>query len=894
MSLSGPLEKIDSVQSIEQTAEHEEAAITHLTVQAEDHADGAKDVLVFDTPDTPAVVEEEQVSANAEEESLSLEPSTAIEEEPPVTSEANSSHREASVAIEEKPPATPVASEKVQEATGAVDEAVQPAVDEVAATEPEAKKEDTSADKGRQPDPTKGTLSVLVKPASRLRRFVSGVKLWPKQMRAMAQRRGISLVLLLLLLFGIVAPLVVTTGYGISAYATYNALRTHADNGLHHLLAVKAIFSGAGAQSTSMLDAKKLELAQKEFAAARVEFAQTRSLLDNSSVLPALLQFLPQYRPQVATAHAASQIGIDLATIGQQLVTVAQTLAPRLRSPLLVATQTPLITDDDLALIGTTIDTILPYVDDIQNLAPQLSLNVLPLDTHQRALVQQYIQVLPQIKDALIQGHSFLSSLGWLLGVGQPRTFLVQTMDRAELRATGGFTGQYGELQISNGRVAPFSLHDISFVEYTANSPTFGHLAPQLYRSWWPFANWGLRDSNLSADFPTSAQLAIQQYKSEVGHDVDGVILFTPLLIERVLQVTGPIQIPQYNETITADNLEARVHYYQLDNAGIRKEELIEHVEDPAQARKLFASAVARTLIEHVRHAPPDELLALGQQMLQDLTTRDLQVYVNDPQLEDFLQQKGYAGQMDRSTTHDGLYVVQMNVSASKASTYVHTIMHDDVSLDAAGGATHTLQLRLVYNQLGPVYGLDTYRDYLRVYVPPTAKLLSGDGFDTGKPLCGGPYGACPTNGIYPHGELACPPGGYDAGASAPMLDDPYQGAFHPLDQIGPPTNVVSDEPGRAMFGGYVVIPKNCTMTVTLSWYVPPLSHDPYSLLGQRQAGTVPELDLTVLPTPGDCASLATTGLHFDSILTRDTSFAPAHSATKASGSGDCYAQPGT
>src|SRR5581483_4564912 len=111
MSLSGPLEKIDSVQSIEQTAEHEEAAIVQLTEQAEDHIDGAKDVFVFDTPDTPAVVEEEQVSANAGEESLSLEPSTAIEEESPVTSEANSSDIEAPVAIEEEPPATPVASE---------------------------------------------------------------------------------------------------------------------------------------------------------------------------------------------------------------------------------------------------------------------------------------------------------------------------------------------------------------------------------------------------------------------------------------------------------------------------------------------------------------------------------------------------------------------------------------------------------------------------------------------------------------------------------------------------------------------------------------------------------------------------------------------------------------
>ena len=719
--------------------------------------------------------------------------------------------------------------------------------------------------------------------------------IWPWQglYQGTAKQRGLSLVLLILLLFGVIAPIVVTASYGISAYATYSDLKAHANSGLQHLLAVKAIFTSANAKSTSMLDINKLELARKELVTAHDEFVQTRSLLDHTSAIQTIVEYLPQYRPQVATARAASQIGIDLTTIGQQIITLARVLAPKLHGPLLSDSHMPLVTDADLSLISTTIDAILPSIDHIQSQARLLSLDLLPIDAHQRTQIEQYIQMLPQIKNVIAQGRSFLSAAGWLLGVDQPRVFLVQTMDRAELRATGGFTGQYGELEISAGRVAPFSLHDISFVEYTNNSPTFGHLAPSAYRSWWPFANWGLRDSNLSADFPTSAQLAIQQYKDEVGHNVDGVLLFTPLLIEHVLQALGPIQIPLYNETITADNLEARFHYYQLDNQGIRKEEIIEHVADPAQARKLFASAVARTLMDRVRHASPDELLTLGRQMLQDLKTRDLQVYFNNPQIEGLLQQNNDAGQIDRSTTHDGLYIVQTNVSANKASVYVQTIAHDVVSLDAKGGATHTMQLSLIYHQLGPVYGLDTYRDYVRIYVPESAKFLGGNGFDTGEPLCGGPLIACPANGVYPHDELICPPGGYDAGAAAPMLNDPYQGGWHPIDKIGPPTNVVSDEPGRAMFGGYIVIPKNCTMTATLSWYVPAANSLPYSLMVQRQAGTFPELDLSILPTPGDCSTLAISGLHFDDILTQDSSFTPNRLTTTPGTPTNCYPQPG-
>lgn len=680
--------------------------------------------------------------------------------------------------------------------------------------------------------------------------------------------------LLALFLISLVMPLSISVSYGVSAYDTYQTLRSHASSGLQHLLNVKQIFIGAHSDSSSILDTNKLTQASKELAAARQDFTLVQTLLNHSPAIHLVDQYLPQYRTQISTARAASQVGIDIAAIGQSAIGTALVLAPRFRNPLLAMNHAPLVTANDIDLIGTTIDSILPRLNDMQQQTHNLVLADLPISPQTRHQLQQYIPLLPRAKSILSGIRTLLGPAQWLLGLDGPRTFLVQTMDPGELRPTGGFTGQYGELQIDGGRVAPFSLHDIALLEYSGNSSVNGQVAPSAYRSWWPFANWGLRDSNLSADFPTSARLAMAQYKAEVKHNVDGVILLTPFLIQDILRVIGPLQIPRYNETITAENLQDRLHYYQLDNAGIRRSEIIEHVEDPDTARKLFTAEVARTFMDHIRHAPLNELTAIGVQLLQDLKTKDLQVYVSNEPIEHLLQLYGDSAEIDRSTTHDGLYVVQTNVSASKASQYVHTILQDTVTLDAQGGATHVLQMRLIYNQIGPVYGLDTYRDYVRIYVPPAAKFLWGDGFDSGQPLCGGPLPACPADGIYPHQELVCPTGQYNAGYAAPMLNDPYAGAEHPLDKIGAPTTLKSDEPGRGMFGGYVVVPKNCTMTVALSWYIPPLGHAPYNVLVQRQAGTYPELDLTVLPHPADCATLATSGLHFDGVLTRDTAFA--------------------
>ena len=173
---------------------------------------------------------------------------------------------------------------------------------------------------------------------------------------------------------------------------------------------------------------------------------------------------------------------------------------------LLAPTGKPLVTQALLDTLNTTIDQITPLLNDVELQSQNVSLASLPISASEKTQIAQVLKLLPQVISDLGVTRSLLGEAGWLLGVSQPRTFLVQTMDRAELRGSGGFTGQYGELTVNGGRIAPFSLKDISLVEYTNSSVTQGQQAPQEYRSWWPFANWGLRDSNISADFPTTAQ----------------------------------------------------------------------------------------------------------------------------------------------------------------------------------------------------------------------------------------------------------------------------------------------------------------------------------------------------------------------------------------------------
>ncbi|MDQ6660939.1 MAG: DUF4012 domain-containing protein, partial [Chloroflexota bacterium] len=307
---------------------------------------------------------------------------------------------------------------------------------------------------------------------------------WLKRLRTKKQR-----ILAATLLIGILVPTILAVSYGVRGYATYAKVHDQAYSGLNHLLTIKKIFTGANTHFSGLLDTNKLHQAQKELSAAQDNFQQVQHTLTQSDFIGMIDTYLPQYRNELTSVQVASGMAQDVTEIGQELVQTALVLAPSFRGPLLSDTHAPLLTPGMLTLIGTTIDTILPHVQHIQMQSHHLTLDALPISADKRGQLTQLLQYLPQATTDLTQMRGLVGAADWLLGVSAPRTFLVQTMDRAELRPTGGFTGQYGELSIIGGRLQPFVLKDISGVEYIDNSQTYGQMAPSQYRSRWPFAN---------------------------------------------------------------------------------------------------------------------------------------------------------------------------------------------------------------------------------------------------------------------------------------------------------------------------------------------------------------------------------------------------------------------
>jgi hypothetical protein len=619
-----------------------------------------------------------------------------------------------------------------------------------------------------------------------------------------------------------------------------------------------ATASGSGSSGFSF-DPAAVDRAVSELHLAQKDFQVLRNRLANPDWVLSLAPRVPGVGSQMNTATTLANIGYDAASLGVVLADSAQPLIARLHTASQAGNgNSELITQTDVESLQAGLAQGQIYFNRIEQDLAGVQVNSLPISTSQKSQVNEVIALMPRFKDIFPQASYYLGLIGWMLGADAPRHFIVQTLDNGELRGTGGFEGFYSILTIDHGKVGPITLLRANDIDYGkagcgkgVNNWAINNPAPAAYRSWWPFANWGLRDANLNSDFPTSAKLIMNAYSHEACTNVDGVIQFTPDAIASVLRVTGPLTVPIFNDTVTADNLEAKIHYYEESAAGIAKAQALFNDYNPADRNKIrtrFTESVQQLLESHVRHLPKSELVPLAKQALADMRSKDVQVYVNNTGIESQLQKLHADGAIDTTPNIDGLFVSQVNVSISKGSPYVATTIKDNVTLDTKGGATHHLSIALKNNaQSGAqVAGFVTYRDYVRIYVPAGARLTYADGFDSGKVMCVAPTPppstpstppkppkppnppnpppTAPTCGSnpYPDNERVCPSGQY-----LPPKDSQGGYIVQPgnkpgtLDNIGGPTATTSDVPALTMWGGYVVIPQFCTANLTLTYYVP-------------------------------------------------------------------------
>ncbi|HLQ30950.1 MAG TPA: DUF4012 domain-containing protein [Ktedonobacteraceae bacterium] len=530
--------------------------------------------------------------------------------------------------------------------------------------------------------------------------------------------------LIALLLLGILGSLFSFAGYSIySTYSgEYHQYLSYAQAGIQHLQTAESLLA---ALPHNPLDANSVVKAQKEFIAASNELV----LLDNAlKSVPNIDTYIPVYGEKLRAALEVLPVALEATQAGKIGCDVLNLLISRFHDPTNVNSQG--LTMADMTTIRNDFQQVeaifYQLIDQVNHLSPSDA----QLDPRVGKLMTSFHTYLPAILSSLDDTDKLLAILPAILGIGKPSSYLIEVLDSTELRPGGGFIGNYGVLTLTNGRETDAHITDVDLLDRPFEAA--GHVIPfpSAYQ-WFDISpgSWSLRDTNLDADFPTVARYSQQNYKREGGTGTfQGVMAITPVLIQQMLGITGPINVPEYHEIITAQNLIARIHYHQL--AASEGVDTIVASDGKSSQRKHFTALLAEHFLDRIHELGSSALPKLVQLMISSLHTKDLQVYLNNSVAESYLQ-RFHIDASIQSPPGDSLFVVDANIAADKANPYIVDTLNDSVTIDSQGNAIHQTTLTYAWKIPGPVYGTGPYRDYIRIYAPPGSILHEESGFQS-------------------------------------------------------------------------------------------------------------------------------------------------------------------
>ena len=332
-----------------------------------------------------------------------------------------------------------------------------------------------------------------------------------------------------------------------------------------------------------------------------------------------------------------------------------------------------------------------------------------------RSAGTEFQRILPDARKALASGTEITDQLPGILGEQEFRRYLLWFQNPAELRPTGGFVGTLGELTIDRGAVKDLKVDSIYAAANQANQ-TIEEPPPA------PFLRftetdppiWGLQNANWSPDFPTAAQRFQDFYERGGGSTTDGVIALTVTPIEDMLRILGPVEMPEYGYTFTADNFQTTIQDDQ-------KERRAESDQDPKKILRDFVPA----LLKKLGTAPDRQRTEALGVLTKAASSGDVQLFFNRERHERLLGNSKAAG-MHRPYA-GGISLIDANIAGFKSSHDVSTVLKRTIKVAADGTTDESVEVTREHS--GATETHDNL-NYARLYLPPDAEPTAGGAGD--------------------------------------------------------------------------------------------------------------------------------------------------------------------
>lgn len=513
------------------------------------------------------------------------------------------------------------------------------------------------------------------------------------------------------------------------------------------------------------------------------------------------LHYIMSILPGLSIIQNGSELTADVAEVIKISSELSGAISPFMSKEINPFDKTKQITlVDGVKKIKEVNQKLIPALDKLSASLDDLPLNLIP--GNRGDVLRQLNQDIPKLKQAIIDSEPYIDIFLNFVGSDILKRYVFIFQNNQEIRATGGFIGSFGMMNIDRGVVKSLDIKEI----YNPDGQLSKNiLAPEPLQEL--TMRWYLRDSNWFADFPTSAQKILSFYEKTGGSTPDGIISLTPTVIERLLNITGPITLDKYGVTINTDNF-VKITQYQT---GVSYDK----VENKP---KQFIADLAPALINKLLSADASQYQKIVEALNNSFQEKHILLYFLDSKLQDIVNKYNLGGQL-YNAPKDYLAVVHSNIGGYKTDG----VMQENINLATKMQNNGKIINKVIVNRehKGGTTEYEWWNknniNYMRTYIPKGSRILNVSGY-TEKQARSEPQGIA----------------GYNQDQDLKSIKDTL---IHNEDwDID-----IFEESGKLVIGGWVITKPGEISQIMLEYELPFKfnSSDIYSLILQKQAGTL-------------------------------------------------------
>jgi hypothetical protein len=420
------------------------------------------------------------------------------------------------------------------------------------------------------------------------------------------------------------------------------------------------------------MDAAEIQATSELAAELRGDLAE---LKDDASFLLAIspkLGWIPKYGGDIAQTELLLELAIQASTAGDEMLRAVR--------PLLEASASQTGPRDVLGLVGQLKD------GDSQLVAAQVALANLQttrqkIDTTRlspttaRLLTERFDPMFERLNASIpvtdvLQMARLAPRLMGAAGNG-PQVYLLLIQNEDELRPTGGFLTAAGLLQMENGKISDISIESSDMVD---------DLSKPYPKAPWQLDDYMMaeillfRDANWFTDFPTTAEWTRFLYSYTRAKKIDGVIAIDQQMVQRMLEITGPIRIEGEEELISVENALAYMRSAKENTPA-------EGVQRKDWDRKQFIERMAKALIERLLTIEKERVPALLREVMALLDEKHILLQFDDPEMSALIDERQWDGAVEAEPGADFLMAVDSNVGFNKTNAKTETAIEYTVDL---------------------------------------------------------------------------------------------------------------------------------------------------------------------------------------------------------------------